>query len=63
MRSPFPEKIAQVFKNLFVLERHFLVPICSGNLGNRSLCGLELEFLSENNHEAEMLKNLDEFLV
>ena len=46
-----------------MLERHFLVPICSGNLGNRSLCGLELGFLSENNHEAEMLKNLDEFLV
>ena len=45
-----------------MLERNFLVPICSGNLGNRSLCGLKLGFLSENNnHEAEMLNNLDEF--
>ena len=46
-----------------MLETNFLVSICSGNLGNRSLCGLELGFLSENNHEAEKLKNLDEFLV
>ena len=47
--------------NLFVLEGSFHVPKRSSNLGNRSLCGLELGFSSEIYHEAELLNNLDEF--